>query len=146
MLIVDFKVQCSVELKDIVEVFKLEGLPVWEHFIQAQGITALDIFKVSRELELIENEEEARAIVNHWIRYHKDKLENSYLMLSKLFDGNWSDKVIYGIIEMVANNNKDDGTIYELSREDKRQRLDEYLSKMNSEINEYFNSIGVIDE
>jgi hypothetical protein len=146
MLIVDFKVQCSVELEDIVEVFKLEGLPVWEHFIQAQGITALDIFKVSRELELIENEEEARTIVNHWIRYHKDKLENGYLMLSKLFDGNWSDKVIYGIIEMVANNNKDDGTIYELSRKDKRQRLDEYLSKMNSEINEYFNSIGVIDE
>ena len=146
MLIVDFKVQCSVKLEDIVEVFKLEGLPVWEHFIQAQGITALDIFKVSRELELIENEEEARTIVNHWIRYHKDKLENGYLMLSKLFDGNWSDKVIYGIIEMVVNNNKDDGTIYELSREDKRQRLDEYLSKMNSEINEYFNSIGVIDE
>lgn len=146
MLVIEFKDVCTLELKDIVGVFNLEEVPTWKHFIEAQGDTALDVFKESRELEFTVNEEEARVIVNHWLKYHKNKLGNDYLIVSKLFDKSWSDKIINGIVEIVINNNKDGDAVYELSKENKTKMLEDYLNKISLEINEYFNIIGVINE
>jgi len=146
MLIIDFNSVCTLKLKDIVEVFNLEKVAIWRHFIEAQGITALNAFNDGRNIKLIKNEEPTIIILEHWVGYHKDKVKNNYSMLSKLFDGSRSDRIIMGIIDIIVNSEEKEGTIYEVSKDDKIKVLDEYLSKINLEISEYFNTIGVINE